>query len=51
MGYLHWTLMDNYEWHLGTGAKYGLAAVDPESGARRPRRSAQLFAECCAERS
>lgn len=47
LGYLHWTLMDNFEWHMGTGPKFGLAAIDPRTGARKPRPSAELFARIC----
>jgi len=47
LGYLHWTLMDNFEWHLGTGPRFGLVAVDPQTGARKSRPSAELFARIC----
>lgn len=49
LGYLHWTMMDNFEWNLGTGPKFGLAAVDPQTSARFPRRSATLFAQICRD--
>ena len=37
IGYLYWTLMDNYEWTLGMKPHFGLAAVDPKTQERRPR--------------
>lgn len=46
-GYLHWTLMDNYEWTHGTQAHFGLAGVDPETGERKPRPSSRVFARIC----
>ncbi len=47
-GYLHWTLMDNFEWALGTTAKFGLAAVDSQSQRRVARPSASFYAEICS---
>jgi beta-glucosidase len=44
-GYLHWSLLDNYEWALGFGARFGLAEVDYSTLARTPRPSAHLYAD------
>jgi len=45
MGYYHWTLVDNFEWAEGWTLRFGLITLDPESQARTPRRSADLYAE------
>lgn len=34
-GYLHWSLLDNFEWKYGWWPKYGLVAVDREHGMKR----------------
>ena len=47
LGYLHWSLMDNYEWDRGTAPHFGLAAVDHPSQVRTLRRSASVLAQIC----
>lgn len=42
-GYLHWSLLDNYEWLDGFGPRFGLAEVDRPTMTRTPRRSAETF--------
>ena len=43
LGYLHWTLMDNFEWVFGYGPKLGLYAVDRETFTRTPKPSAAVL--------
>jgi beta-galactosidase len=42
-GYLHWSLVDNFEWAAGYGMRFGLFAYDPDSLARTARPSAALY--------
>lgn len=42
-GYLHWTLMDNFEWNLGYVSKFGLFSVEPGTLKRVPKKSAYYF--------
>lgn len=46
-GYLHWTLVDNFEWNQGWQARFGLIELDPQTQERIPRRSASMFGEIC----
>jgi beta-glucosidase len=43
-GYLHWSLLDNFEWDKGFYPRFGLIAVDYATQKRTPRPSALLFA-------
>jgi len=44
-GYLHWSLMDNFEWARGFEPKFGLYAMDYATLTARPRKSAKLYRE------
>jgi beta-glucosidase len=48
LGYIYWTLMDNFEWALGRHARFGLAATDFQTQERKERPAARLFAKICA---
>ena len=46
-GYLHWSLVDNFEWNEGWSARFGLIELDLETMRRIPRASASMFGEIC----
>lgn len=39
-GYMHWSLIDNFEWIFGYGPKFGLCSVDRTTFKRAPKPSA-----------
>ncbi|MEH0194228.1 family 1 glycosylhydrolase [Caulobacter sp. CCNWLY153] len=42
-GYLHWSLLDNFEWIFGYKMKYGLVAVDRTTFKRTPKPSSSIY--------
>lgn len=50
-GYLYWSLLDNFEWSLGYGPKFGMVAVDRQTFARQPKPSAAWFGQVARARS
>lgn len=42
-GYMHWALIDNFEWASGYCPKFGLASFDPATGQRTLRKSADTY--------
>lgn len=43
LGYMHWSLLDNFEWAFGKWPRFGLAAVNYATGERTLRPSAVWF--------
>ncbi|MFO0665126.1 MAG: glycoside hydrolase family 1 protein [Polyangiaceae bacterium] len=43
IGYMHWSLLDNFEWATGFCPKFGFYSVDPATGARTARKSALYY--------
>ena len=43
IGYLYWSLLDNFEWDLGYQMNFGLVEVNKETYERIPHQSASWF--------
>ena len=44
-GYIHWSLLDNFEWIFGYRPKFGLVAVNRETQARTVKPSGRMLGE------
>ncbi|KAF4464751.1 beta-glucosidase 1B [Fusarium albosuccineum] len=49
-GYYAWSLMDNYEWSLGYGPRFGITHVDYKTLVRTPKKSATYLGNTLRER-
>jgi beta-glucosidase len=43
LGYIHWSLLDNFEWVFGYGPRYGLFEVDHQTFRRTAKPSAAVY--------
>ncbi len=48
-GYLHWSLMDNFEWQSGFDKQFGLIAVDRTTQKRSPKESLYVLGNIAKE--
>ncbi|MFB5678866.1 glycoside hydrolase family 1 protein [Paenibacillus terreus] len=48
IGYMHWSLLDNFEWQLGFSKTFGLIAVDRTTQQRYPKPSAYYYGKIAA---
>ena len=49
LGYIYWSLIDNYEWDKGFSPRFGLIDVDYNTYKRTIRESARKLAKVCLE--
>ncbi|MFA4989838.1 MAG: glycoside hydrolase family 1 protein [Candidatus Omnitrophota bacterium] len=47
LGYVYWSLLDNFEWDKGFGPRFGLVEVDYHTYQRTIRESARKFSKVC----
>jgi beta-glucosidase len=50
-GYMHWSLLDNFEWQLGYSRTFGLIAVDRTNQKRFPKPSAYHLGQIAQSRT
>ena len=46
-GYLHWSLLDNFEWDKGFWPRFGLVEINYKTKERKIRPSAQVYKKIC----
>lgn len=51
MGYLHWSLLDNFEWQAGYSKTFGLIAVDRTTQIRYPKESLYVLGRLASNES
>ncbi|HXK52615.1 glycoside hydrolase family 1 protein [Candidatus Nomurabacteria bacterium] len=50
-GYMHWSLMDNFEWAEGFWPRFGLIGIDYKTQKRKIRPSAHYYKKICTSNS
>lgn len=49
LGYIHWSLLDNFEWSSGYAPRFGMVAVDRATFGRAPKPSLAAYRALIAE--
>lgn len=47
IGYMYWSLLDNFEWAEGYGPRFGIIGVDYETQSRKIKDSGRKYGEVC----
>ncbi|MDP3459830.1 MAG: family 1 glycosylhydrolase, partial [Hyphomonas sp.] len=50
-GYLVWSMLDNFEWAMGYGPRFGIVHVDYQTLKRTPKASWHLLADLAGARA
>ncbi len=45
IGYLYWSLLDNFEWDKGFWPKFGLVSVDPQTKERKIKEGGKYYSD------
>lgn len=48
-GYLHWSLLDNFEWDKGYWPKFGLVSINPKTKERVIKESGRYYSKIIKE--
>ncbi len=48
LGYLHWSILDSFEWMFGYNYRFGMVHVDYETFKRTPKDSAEFYSQVIA---
>lgn len=49
VGYLHWSLLDNFEWDKGFWPKFGLVSIDPNTKERKIKKGGEFYSKIIKE--
>lgn len=49
IGYLHWSLLDNFEWNKGFWPKFGLVSIDPKTKERKIKEGGEFYSQIIKE--
>jgi len=50
-GYIHWSLLDNFEWNFGYRPKFGIVAVNRDTQERTAKPSGRMLGEIAKRNS
>ena len=48
-GYIHWSTLDNFEWHLGPSYRFGLVEVNFDTMERKMTKAGEFYEKITRE--